>query len=59
MWVLELTAPQNALQWALLSLTSIGISALTQHYLERPSIIWRQKRRQAWQLAHKALKIQE
>jgi peptidoglycan/LPS O-acetylase OafA/YrhL len=59
MWVLGLTAPQNPQQWALLSLASIGMSALTQQYLERPSIIWRQKRRQAWQLAHKALKIQE
>ena len=58
MWVLGLTAPQTALQWALLSLASIGMSALTQQYLERPSIIWRQKRRQTWQLAHKALKIQ-
>jgi len=57
MWVLGLSAPQSTMQWAFLCLASIGLSALTQHYLERPIIIWRQKRRQAWQLAHKALKI--
>ena len=57
MWVLDLAAPQTAFQWLTLITCSVVLSVLTQRFLERPCVVWRQKRRQAWQLAHNPLKI--
>lgn len=57
MWTLDLANPQTIMQWLQLCATSIGLSALTQRFLERPSVIWRQKRRQAWRFANNPLKI--
>ena len=59
MWVLNLAKPQTPLQWFTLIACSVALSALTQRFLERPCVIWRQKRRQAWQLAHNPLKIRQ
>lgn len=58
-WVFDLATPQTLPQWLLLCTASIGLSALTQRFLERPSVIWRQKRRQAWRFANNPLKIQQ
>jgi peptidoglycan/LPS O-acetylase OafA/YrhL len=56
-WLLGLPHPESAFQWLVLVLASIGLSYCTQRFLERPCVIWRQKRREAWQLATKPLKI--
>jgi peptidoglycan/LPS O-acetylase OafA/YrhL len=55
--VLDLAAPQTAFQWLTLIACTVVLSVLTQRFLERPCVVWRQKRRQAWQLAHNPLKI--
>ena len=57
MWVLDLASPQTPLQWLTLIAFSLMLSVLTQRFLERPCVVWRQKRRQTWQLAHNPLKI--
>lgn len=57
MWVLDLAKPQTPLQWLTLIACSVALSVLTQRFLERPCVVWRQKRREAWQLAHNPLKI--
>jgi peptidoglycan/LPS O-acetylase OafA/YrhL len=57
MWVLDLATPQTPLQWLTLIACSVILSVLTQRFLERPCVVWRQKRRQTWQLAHNPLKI--
>ena len=59
MWVLDLAMPQTPRQWLTLIACSVILSMLTQRFLERPSVVWRQKRRQAWQLAHNNLKINQ
>ena len=57
MWVLDLATPQTPSQWLTLIACSVILSVLTQRFLERPCVVWRQKRRQTWQLAHNPLKI--
>jgi peptidoglycan/LPS O-acetylase OafA/YrhL len=57
MWVWGLTAPQTVADWCLLCGSSIFLSYVTQRFLERPSVAWRQQRRVTWQMARKALKI--
>jgi peptidoglycan/LPS O-acetylase OafA/YrhL len=52
-----LATPQTPLQWLTLIACSVILSVLTQRFLERPCVVWRQKRRQTWQLAHNPLKI--
>ena len=57
MWLWGLTAPQSVADWCLLCGSSIFLSCVTQRFLERPSVAWRQQRRVTWQMARKALKI--
>jgi peptidoglycan/LPS O-acetylase OafA/YrhL len=46
-WLLALSQPQDSQQWAALIFGSIALSALTQHFIERPVILWRRK----WRIA--------
>ena len=57
MWVLDLASPQTVGQWLTLCGSSIALSYISQGFVERPCVAWRQNRRKAWHLARNALKI--
>lgn len=46
-WVLDLGQPQRAWQWAALIGVSVGLSALSQRFVERPVLLWRRTWRKA------------
>jgi peptidoglycan/LPS O-acetylase OafA/YrhL len=46
-WVFDLGQPQQTWAWALLIGTSVLLSALSQHLIERPVLLWRRN----WRVA--------